>query len=358
MNQNELGGRIVAHADEWARAIVDLQYTRHPDLTARYGGTGYAKCLEDTRHVLIYLGESVVADSPQLFEHFIGWVRTVFLAYGVHEEDLVSLLVILREHLASVLPCEALPVVAVHIDVAEAMLRSPFQSPPVQVDPSAPHGALATQYLEVLLKSDRFAASTLIRSAVADGVSVRDVYLHVLQPVQREVGRLWQTRRISVAQEHYATAVTQLVMSQLYPLNFSSNKNGLRLVATCVGGELHELGIRMVADIFEMDGWDSCYLGANTPSESVVRTVVERNADVLAISATMTSHVPRVAAIVDAVRKQGLDHVVVMAGGYPFNLVGDLWKRVGADGYAATADVAPSIALDLVRQRRSAVHKS
>ena len=42
------------------------------------------------------------------------------------------------------------------------------------------------------------------------------------------------------------------------------------MVATCIGGELHEIGIRMVADFFEMEGWDTYYLGANTPADAVV----------------------------------------------------------------------------------------
>ena len=64
----------------------------------------------------------------------------------------------------------------------------------------------------------------------------------------REVGRLWQMNRLSVAQEHYVTAATQLIMSQLYPLVFRTARRDRRIVAACVGGELHELGVRMVAD--------------------------------------------------------------------------------------------------------------
>ena len=51
-------------------------------------------------------------------------------------------------------------------------------------------------------------------------------------------------------------------------------------------------GDRMVADFFEMDGWDTYFLGANTPAESVLRTADERRADVLAVSCTMTFHIP------------------------------------------------------------------
>ena len=72
------------------------------------------------------------------------------------------------------------------------------------------------------------------------GADVRDIYLWVFQRCLHEVGRLWQTNRISVAQEHFCTASTQMVMSLLYPKVFSSERKGLRMVAACVGGDLHE----------------------------------------------------------------------------------------------------------------------
>jgi methanogenic corrinoid protein MtbC1 len=184
-------------------------------------------------------------------------------------------------------------------------------------------------------------ASHLILNAVAQGTSVKNIYLHVFQPTQHEIGRLWQTNQMSVAQEHYSTAVTQLIMSQLYSTIFDTPKNGRRLVATCVGGELHEIGLRMVTDFFEMEGWDTYYLGSNTPVSSIVQTLIERNADVLAISATMTFHINLVADLIKRVRVvDNNKRIKILAGGYPFNIEPELWRLVGADGYASNAEQA------------------
>ena len=95
----------------------------------------------------------------------------------------------------------------------------------------------------------------------------------------------------------------------------------------------------MVADFFEMEGWDTYYLGANTPTESILLTIAERGADVLAISATMTFHVRRVEELIARVRKQSKP-IAVLAGGYPFNISSGLWQKVGADGYAGNAEEA------------------
>lgn len=144
----------------------------------------------------------------------------------------------------------------------------------------------ADQYLEKLLQKDRYGAEALIKEILAGGVSIKDVYLKVFQPVQWEIGRLWQINKITVAMEHYCTAATQFIMSRLYEYIFSTEKNGLSFVATSVSNELHELGIRMVSDFFEMEGWNTYYLGASTSNEGVADMISNVDADILAISTT------------------------------------------------------------------------
>jgi methanogenic corrinoid protein MtbC1 len=175
------------------------------------------------------------------------------------------------------------------------------------------------------------------------------VYLHVFQPAQYEIGRLWQTNRITVAMEHYCSAATQLIMSQLYPHVFATAKNGRTLIATCVSGDLHEIGVRMVADFFELAGWSTFYLGANTPDGSVIATVVERRSEVLAVSATLSCHVAAVRTLIRAVRLDpAAAGVKVLVGGYPFNQDPQLWRTVGADGWAPDAREAVSFAWQLL----------
>ncbi|NJN68467.1 MAG: hypothetical protein HC884_18030 [Chloroflexaceae bacterium] len=132
------------------------------------------------------------------------------------------------------------------------------------------------EYLDALRKGNRRRALNVARSSLESGLDIRDLYLEVLQPAMHEIGRLWEGNELTVAQEHLATAITQSVMAQLYSYVFTRPSVGRTLVATCIGGELHELGVRMVADFFEIEGWDVYYLGANMPTEDVVAMVNER----------------------------------------------------------------------------------
>lgn len=193
-------------------------------------------------------------------------------------------------------------------------------------------------YLAALRQGERRRALNVARQALNDGVDIRDLYVEIFQPAMHEIGRLWETNEITVAQEHLATAITQSVMAQLYVYLFARPSNKLTLVATCIGGELHELGIRMVADFFELEGWDVYYLGANMPIEDVVNMVNERKADMLAISITLNNHVPHARELIQAVRTSPIGATIkVMVGGQPINRAPDSYQTIGADMTASNA---------------------
>jgi methanogenic corrinoid protein MtbC1 len=303
------------------------------------------KSVRDVAYHLSYLAEALAACDPSLFAEYVAWARALFAGLGFPEDVLAITIACTRDVLRDHLAPEHHATVDRYLDAGLSALDEAASTPPSYVQDDAPLGPLARRYIEALLAGDRAAASQMILEAADQGTPVREIYLHVFQPVQREIGRLWQTNQISVAQEHYCTAATQLIMSQLYPRIFATRRTGHRLVATCVGGELHEIGVRMVADFFEMEGWDTYYLGANTPTESVLSTVEERQPDVLGVSATITMHVSDVRALIDRVRASAVGNgLKILVGGYPFNTASDLWRRVGADGYAADAQQATSVA--------------
>ena len=213
-----------------------------------------------------------------------------------------------------------------------------------------PHGALAENFIRALLGTDRKQASDLVMQAVDSGKAVKELYLNVFQVSQREIGHLWQTGQISVAQEHFCTASTQVIMAQLYPHIFSNEKIGRKLVATCVGGELHEIGIRMVSDFFEMEGWDTYYLGANSPAESVISTIKDQQPDIVGISTTMYFNIPAVQELIDLIHREFEQaNFKILVGGFPFLMAEDLWQQVGADGFAPSADEAISLANQMAK---------
>jgi methanogenic corrinoid protein MtbC1 len=197
----------------------------------------------------------------------------------------------------------------------------------------------ARDYLHAALAGRRDDAVDIVRAALDDDMDVSDIMLTILQPAQVELGRLWETGEISIAHEHYTTAVTQLSLSLLYPrLLLDRTLHGRSVVAATIGSEAHEVGIRMVSDVLEHGGWRTAYLGADVPGHDVVDQVAEQRADVLAVSATMAGHVRGVRHLIAMLRADPrCERTKALVGGRPFGITPRLGSLVGADGWAPDA---------------------
>lgn len=305
---------------------------------------------EQHRFHVQHLTAALAADRPQLFHEYARWASTFLEARGFGTGALTHHLDILTAVITDHLGPDAGDLARIVVDDA---LRAVAEAPGAELselDADGPHTPLAIRFLDMALAGDRRGAVRLIMDAAVDGIPLEELYLGVFAPCLREVGQRWQLGRITVAQEHLVTATTQLAMAQLYPQLFATPRIGRQIVVASVGGELHEVGARIVADLFELRGWDSAFLGASTPMADLVALVVDTAPDVLALSATLPTHVEQVRETIAAVRATGT-RPSVLVGGRPFQQVADLWETVGADGSAPDARAAVAVATDLVRAR-------
>lgn len=324
---------IRTHLADLSVAVADRQFAVRPDLLERYGEVGRQRCLEDARFHLQYLATSLETQSREMFLDYIAWAKVMLARRNVPEGDLAANLQII----ASVI--DGFPEAVAFVQAAIEELPSMPDDVASPLDPRQPLWETATRYLAALLQGDRHEAESLVAGAIETGTPLRDVYRHLFEPVQQEVGRLWQLNRINVAQEHFCTAATQQIMTRLYGRLFGGQKRDCRAVAMCVGGELHEIGLRIVTDLLELDGWQTWYLGANMPPASAVQHCVDHQADILLISATLPPHIESMAEVIRLLRlRPELSNTRVVVGGRALRMVPELWRRIGADGYAANAD--------------------
>jgi len=238
---------------------------------------------------------------------------------------------------------------------AESSLRPAPPAAPREED-SAPLSPLARRYLDTLLAGGREEAGRLVLRALQNGDSLRGVYREVFERTLREVGDLWEQGKIDVAREHHFSLSTQQIMSQLYPHLLEARKKarGLTCLSLTVSGEYHEIGSRMVADFLEMEGWKAVFLGSNLSLQDILQAARGHRPAVLALSATMAYNVDSAARLVRLTREsQELQSVGILVGGQAFHHDPELWKRTGADGYAANADEAVKEALRIAGERRA-----
>ena len=198
---------------------------------------------------------------------------------------------------------------------------------------------LYTSYFSAIRDGDRRRAFEIIDSARTSGISLASLYLEVFQPALREIGCLWQDNKISVADEHLATAITQAAMAHAYQSAFAwSTTQGRSLIAACVDSERHEVGLRMLCDLLDLEGWQTTYLGAMVPIESLVAMVKRRRPDAVALSAALSPHLPRVREMINAIHEaMGDTRPLIIVGGRLFLDNPTLATHLGADFTATDA---------------------
>ncbi|MDD1674171.1 MAG: cobalamin-dependent protein [Methanomicrobiales archaeon] len=330
--------------DALADKAMALFAGRYPKVLDRYSPVRRGHLREDFRTQVQYFQESLATGGADIFTDYVTWARALFRSEG-HPEDLLGAMLdvlhgILQEDLHPDLRGQA---AAILKKGRKALRKGATEIPSFITEGTL--SIVAQSYLDTLIAADPEEGRRIIEEAAGTGVPIRDMYLKVLQPVLWETGRLWQMSTITIAQEHFITASVQAAIALLHERVISGSEHNKRkekaLVAACVGDELHDVGIRMVADFFAMDGWDTYYIGGNIPAQSLVRAVIDRKADVVAISATMPFHISEVHYLIRSLRADPeTAKVKIIVGGYPFAIVPDLWKQLGADAVAKDAEEA------------------
>jgi methanogenic corrinoid protein MtbC1 len=295
------------------------------------------------------LAEAIAANRPQLFISQVHWGKAVLQARGIPPESFRHGLESLQEVLTGELPEQVQTLATECLDHALEAFDEPLADISARLLPDTETGRLASTYLLVLLEGDRRQASRLILDALDRGHDVRDLYLQVLLPVQEELGRMWVANEINVAEEHFASQTTKMVMAQLLPLATLQPSNGKTMIAAAVAGNQHDIGLQAVADFFEIDGWRTVLLGANVPARDLVQAVDCFAADLLGLSVSQTTQLEAVKTTIQAIRYGERDtEVKILLGGRAFTDPDDLPQELGADGYAADPVAAVASGRQLV----------
>ncbi len=176
---------------------------------------------------------------------------------------------------------------------------------------------LKERYLVAQLEGNRREAMRLILDeGLERGASALQLAMEVIQEAQREIGRLWQEDQLNIAQEHMATAISQAVLAHLYQRAIPEPALHKKILVACVEGEQHDFPARLVADVLDLAGFNVRFLGANVPTESLLKILAAERPDLLALSVTMTFNLPALRAAVAAVREQTRGALPIAIGGH------------------------------------------
>ena len=198
------------------------------------------------------------------------------------------------------------------------------------------------EFLELLEAENKLNAVQYALNLLDSGkMDIISLYSQILTPSLNQMQCLLSDKRICIWKEHVRTAIVRTIVECCYPyiiknINVSGTSQKHTAVVICPAEEQHDLGARMVADFFTLCGWNSIFVGSNTPYEDFYNASEIIRPDIIAISVSNYYTIVEAKKIIADLKKLLGDSVKIIAGGYAVRESTGNFEALGADYHAET----------------------
>jgi 5-methyltetrahydrofolate--homocysteine methyltransferase len=199
-----------------------------------------------------------------------------------------------------------------------------------------------------ILNGDNKTVPQKVQTALDAGIDASKILNEGMIAAMAEVGRLFEEGEYYVPEMLISARSMQAGLAVLKPHLMQANiKSAGKVVAGTVKGDLHDIGKNLVCMMLEGAGFEIHDLGTDVSADKFVAALQEQGADILALSALLTTTMPNMKVTIDALREAGLrERVKVIIGGAP--VTEGYAQQIGADGYSPDASRAVSLAKSLL----------
>jgi 5-methyltetrahydrofolate--homocysteine methyltransferase len=205
------------------------------------------------------------------------------------------------------------------------------------------------QLYDAVLEGDSKATTEAVQAALGAGIGPEKVLNEGMVAAMGEVGRLFEAGEYYVPEMLIAARAMQSGLAILKPQLVKADiKPAGKIVAGTVKGDLHDIGKNLVCMMLEGAAFEIVDLGTDVAPEAFVEAVKSTGAQIVALSALLTTTMPNMKTTIDALKAAGLrDKVKIMIGGAPISE--NYAREIGADGYSVDASRAVSLAQALIK---------
>lgn len=197
---------------------------------------------------------------------------------------------------------------------------------------------------DAVLKGDVKTAKSVTEQAIKDGMEPMKLIQDYMMPAMREVGQRFECNEYFVPELLLSARAMKGALELLRPLLAKGEAQPAgRVVVGTVKGDLHDIGKNLVAAMLEGGGFEVMDIGVNVTPEQFVTAVKQKQPQILALSALLTTTMAAMKDTIEALKKAGVrDQVKVLVGGAP--VTQQFADEIGADGYGESAAAAANLA--------------
>ncbi|MDF2675942.1 MAG: cobalamin B12-binding domain protein [Bacillota bacterium] len=187
-----------------------------------------------------------------------------------------------------------------------------------------------------------------IKSLHKNAITIPDLYEKVLRPalysiddcVDKDNGCIWK--------EHVKTSIIKTVIESIYPFVIKLKKHveplNIKVIFVCPEKEYHEIGLRMMSDFFNLNGYDTIFIGTNSPRDQIITAILFSNPKYIAISVTDYYLLFEAQKMIQKIKSTYDKNIIVIVGGLAFKHNLDSVSIIGGDIYLETYEDVVSLA--------------
>lgn len=204
---------------------------------------------------------------------------------------------------------------------------------------------------EAIVNLDKEKAIQLAKKAIDEDIELLDVIEKGFGEGIRRIGDLWDEGEFFLPELMLGGTIMQEAMNLLLPHLKAGSENISRgkVVIATIEGDIHSIGKTIVGTMLSANGFDVYDLGADVPAEEIIKVAVEKNADIIGVSALLTTTMIGQKKIIEILENRNIrDKFKVILGGAP---VTNTWvKKCRADGFAGSAVEAVKLVKSLLKK--------
>lgn len=205
-------------------------------------------------------------------------------------------------------------------------------------------------YFNGLLEGDKNRCRRVVDTLLEEKTGIIEIYTELFQKTLYQVGKMWDQNKLTIGDEHLGTEITEELLyycsSRIKPVR-QLNKKAL---VSCVNKEFHKLGARMAADVFVLNGWETYFLGASTPTKDIVKYVDLKKPDIIGLSFSFYINIMKLLDVVREIKNAYPNQKIIIGGRAELNGQAEILTKYENVFYLNTIE-----ALDGYLQKESAV---
>ncbi len=169
-------------------------------------------------------------------------------------------------------------------------------------------------YFNGLLEGDRNRCRSVIDRLLEEKTDIIEIYTGLFQKSLYQVGKMWDQNKLSVGDEHLGTEITEELLYYCSSRITPSRQLNKKALVSCVNKEFHKLGARMAADVFVLNGFETYFLGASTPTREILKYIDVKKPEYVGLSFSFYINIMKLLEVVREIKNNFPDQRIILGG--------------------------------------------